>query len=167
MTGPLQTARMTHLILREKLLEQMPELADDPECLLDTLEGLTDLTDQLAALVRSAVSDEAKLEGLTQYQIKLAERRAALRERAERKRRLALNYMTELDIKKIITPDLSITRKRVAPAVIIADEAALPDNLMRVKREPDKTAIKAELLSGKPVPGATLSNGSETLQVKI
>lgn len=165
--NPLEAAKTTFIVIRTKLLEQMPELADDPECLLDTLEGLTDLQDQLAALVRSAVNDEMLADGIHEYQAKLADRKAVLAARAQRKRRIALSFMEDLSITKITAPDLTITRKLVPPSVIITDESIIPDRLMRVKREPDKTAIKSELQMGSAVPGATLSNGSETLQVKI
>lgn len=165
--NPLDAAKATFLVIRTKLLEQMPELADDPECLLDTLEGITDLHDQLAALVRSAVNDEMLAGGIDEHMSKLQERKSALKDRARRKRQIALHHMEDLSIKKLVAPDLTVTRKLVPPSVIITDEAQIPDRLMRVKREPDKTAIKSELQMGSIVPGATLSNGSETLQVKI
>ena len=170
----LEVAKATRLeheareyrIVRERLLAEMPELADDPECLLDTLEGLSNVQEQLAALVRSAVNDEVLVDGLHEYEARLADRKCALKARALRKRRIALSYMADLDLKKIVAPDLTITRKFVPPSVLITDPLQIPDELMRIKREPDKTAIKDALERG-PVPGAAMSNGSETLQVKI
>lgn len=167
MTSPLEAARVTHTILRDKLLEQMPELSDDRECLLDTLEGLTDFQDQLAALARSAASDEAMLEGLTQYQVKLADRRSAIAARMATKRRIVLHYMEDAGIKKITKPDITISRRAIAPSVIITDESKIPSEYLRTKFEPDKTKIKEALKDGEPVPGAILSNGSETLALKI
>jgi phage host-nuclease inhibitor protein Gam len=163
----IATSAQAYRLIRDKLLEQLPELADDPECLLDTLEGLTTINEQLAALIRSAVNDEAMAEGLQNYQLKLADRRRAFETRANRKRIAVLHYMTDLDLKNVTAPDLTVTRKNTAPAVIITDETALPDEFVRVKREPDKPAIKKALTAGETVAGATMSNGSQTLQVKI
>jgi hypothetical protein len=163
---PIHTAAAAYRIMRDKLLEQMPELADDEDCLRDTLEGATTIQDQLAALVRSAVQDEALAEGLKEYQVKLTNRKVALLDRARRKRAIALHYMADLGMKSIVGPDLTISRRPVPPSVVIVDETALPKELMRVKYEPDKTAIKAALKTG-TVAGAILSHGSETLQVKI
>ena len=53
------------------------------------------------------------------------------------------------------------------PRVIITDETLLPPDCVRIKREPDKIAIKERLSRGEPVPGATLSNSEETLAMRI
>jgi hypothetical protein len=165
-TAPLHTAAQAYRIMRDKLLEQMPELAEDEECLRDTLEGATTVTDQLAALVRSAAQDEAMADGLKEHQTKLANRKTALLDRARKKRAIAMHYMGDLGLKRIVTDDMTVTIRPVQPSVVIVDESLLPENLTRVKREPDKKAIKEALATG-VVPGAVMSNGGETLQVKI
>ena len=48
--------------LRERLLADWPTI--DEECLLDTLEGITDLHEMIAAVIRSALVDEALHSGL-------------------------------------------------------------------------------------------------------
>jgi hypothetical protein len=165
----LSTAAHAYRILREQLLERMPSLADDEDCLLDTLEGMTTIHEQLTELVRSALRDEAFVEGLTQYQVKLAERRAALKARAEQKRRAVTHFMEDLGLKRLAAPDLNVTRRAVAPSVVIFDPASIPENFVRVTvtREPDKTAIKQALKDGQAVAGAALSNGGETISVKV
>ncbi len=55
----------------------------------------------------------------------------------------------------------------VPPSVMIIDESKLPDNYMRIKKEPNKVIIKEALAHGDFVPGAALSNGSQTLAVKV
>src|SRR4051794_5155836 len=50
-------------LLRDHLLGQIPHL--DEETLADTLEGITDLRELLAELVRSALEDEALSYGLS------------------------------------------------------------------------------------------------------
>jgi hypothetical protein len=167
MSSYLHREAQDYRILRERLLEQMPELANDPDCLLDTLDGATNVKEQLAALIRSALQDEALVDGLHEYEAKLADRKCSLKARALRKRRIALSYMSELNLKNITAPDLTVTRKAVPPLVLITTEADIPDQFMRIKREPDKTAIRQALTNGESVPGCTMSNGSETLQVKI
>jgi hypothetical protein len=167
MTTRLAIEAANYRLKRETLLEQYPDLAADEEALLDTLEGLTDVHEQLAALLRSAVEDEALADGLHEYQAKLADRKSIMQARAIRKRRIALRYMSDLDIKKIVSPDMTITRKPVPPSVLIIDITLIPEAFTRVRREPDKVALKAALAEGEVIPGAALSNGGETLAVRI
>lgn len=163
----LATHAQAYRILRDQLLERYPELAEDEDCLRDTLEGATTINDQLAALARSALNDEAMANGLAEYQVKLADRKRDLQLRALKKRMAVLNYMNDLNLKNVTAPDLAVTRKNVPPAVVITDEAALPDQFCRFKREPNKTAIKSALQDGKEVPGAMMGNGSETIMLKV
>ena len=53
----LETNLALHTELRRRLLEAEPDL--DETTLLDTLEGLTDLNEAIAELVRSALVDAA------------------------------------------------------------------------------------------------------------
>jgi len=72
-----------HVLVRGRLLAEIPDL--DEETLADTLEGITNLHDILAELVRSALEDEALSAGLS---TRLAEMRARLQrlgDRAEKK----------------------------------------------------------------------------------
>jgi Mu-like prophage host-nuclease inhibitor protein Gam len=167
MTSPLSSSVQTYRTLRDRLLTDMPELADDPECLFDTLEGITDTKEQLAALVRSAMNDEALLGGIDVYLKKLADRKAHFAERAKRKRAIALHYMIDLNLKNLTVPDLTVTRRLIPPSVMIIDETKVPDEFMRIKKEPNKTAIKNALFHGEHVPGTAMSNGSETLAIKV
>ena len=68
LTGEVQTYKL----LGERLLTSFPE-ADD-ETIRDTLEGITDLHEMIAAVIRSALVDEALQAGL---RTRLEEMRAA------------------------------------------------------------------------------------------
>lgn len=167
MNSPLALSAHNYRTLRERLLQDMPELEDDPECLLNTLEGITDTNEQIAALLRSALTEQALAKGIDEYVHKLSDRKLDLLERANRKRKIALHYMTDLNIRKVTAPDMTATVKRVPPSVVIINDEIIPDAYMRIKREPNKTAIKDALDNGDKVPGCTLSNGNETLSVRV
>ena len=53
----LNSQLQSYATLRARLLAEIPDL--DAETLSDTLEGITDLKEMLAELVRSALEDEA------------------------------------------------------------------------------------------------------------
>jgi hypothetical protein len=72
LTGELHTYRVT----QERLLSAWPDL--DHDTLRDTLEGITDLQEMIAAVVRSALVDEALQVGLRSRLEHMKERLHAL-----------------------------------------------------------------------------------------
>ena len=94
--------------------------------------------------------------------------RAARFERREQAIRDLMFRMLELaHLKKLEMPEATVSVRVGVPKVIVTDEAALPDEFCRIKREPDKGKIKAALAELKPVPGATLSNAEDTLAIRV
>ena len=59
---PLKLETVKHQALKERLLGNWPEC--DEETLRDTLEGITSLHEMIAAVIRSALVDEALQAGL-------------------------------------------------------------------------------------------------------
>jgi hypothetical protein len=81
-----------------------------------------------------------------------------------------LNNYLEWNVKSAGVPEIktsifTVKLAKTPEAVKILDESALPADLLRVKTEPDKTAIKAAIKEGRNVPGACLEAG-ERLVIK-
>ena len=74
--------------LRQKVMEQYLDL--DDETIRDTLEGITDLHEMIATVIRSALVDEALGSGLRARLDDMKERLSRLEVRASKKRELAL-----------------------------------------------------------------------------
>ena len=81
-------------LLKQRLLADFPGV--DHETLSDTLDGITDLHEMIAAVIRSALVDEALHSGLRFRVNDMRERLSRLELRAEKKRQLALEAMTEV-----------------------------------------------------------------------
>jgi hypothetical protein len=79
----------------------------DDETLTDTLEGITDLHKMIAAVIRSALVDEALGSGLRARLEDMKERQARLEVRASKKRELALQAMCETGLAKLEQPDFT------------------------------------------------------------
>jgi hypothetical protein len=153
--------------IRERLIAGDPSLTDDPETLLDTLEGCTNLHEAIALLLRTAKRIEAMSEGLANLINDMQIRKAEMARRAGTMRATALTIMSDHEIKKVEAPDLTASRSPAPRSVVILNEALIPERFQRIKREPNKTAIKNALVNGDDVPGAELSNGGEQLTIRI
>lgn len=118
----LETGRHQHL--RERLVAEIPDL--DAETLADTLEGLTDLREMLAELIRSALEDEALAAGLSTRLSDMKARLERFETRARRKRQLALKTMDEAAIAKLEQPDFTASLRQAAPALEVVAEDKIP-----------------------------------------
>src|SRR4051794_39180336 len=161
----LQNENLRYCQLRQQLLADIPEL--DAETLADTLEGITDLHEMLAEVIRSALEDEALIDGLSTRLKDMKARLERLSDRAERKRGLALRVMREAEIQKLTAPDLTASLKQGAPTLEVRDEAVIP--AVYWKPQPsklDKQGLLASLKAGVAIEGVALSSGEVQLSVR-
>jgi hypothetical protein len=161
----LNFAATTYRAVRERIRAQDPEL--DEQTLADTVEGLTDVHEILAAIVRAALADEALATGLKGRIAEMQERLERLQERAAKRRQVVKDTMVELDLKKLTAPDFSASIRPGMPALLVIDEAAVP-SIYWEPREPrlDRQGLLAELKQGAEITGVTLSNPEPVLSVR-
>jgi hypothetical protein len=161
----IELAATTYRAVRERIRAQDPDL--DEQTLADTVEGLTDLHEILAAIVRAALADEALASGLKGRIAEMQERLERLQERAAKRRQIVKDTMVELDLKKLTAPDFSASVRPGMPALLVIDEAAVP-SIYWEPREPrlDRQGLLAELKQGAEITGVTLSNPEPVLSVR-
>ena len=161
----VQTELGNHKFFRDRLLAEMPNI--DEETLADTLEGLTDLRTMLAAVLRSALVDEATVAGLSTRLTEMKIRLERFDSRAKRKRQLALQAMAEAEISKLTEPDFSASLKQGAPTVDIQAEDRIPAAYWKPQPPKlDKLGILAALKSGTEIEGASLAEPKLQLTVR-
>lgn len=152
--------------LRRRLLELYPDL--DEQTLADTLEGATNLKEALAALLRSALEDEGLAKGLRTLLEAMKSRLFRLEGRAVSKRIVVLEAMQKADIRKFIEPDFTASLRMAPPSVLVLNEAEIPAEFL-VPQPPkiDRRGLLQALSGGESIPGAVLSNGHQTLSVRM
>jgi hypothetical protein len=152
--------------IRDRIIALESEL--DEQTLLDTLEGVTDLQEVVATIVRSALVDEALAEGLKRHIETMQGRLRRLSERADARRQIARDAMVEVDLKKIAAPDFTVTVRPGAPALVVTEENSIPEPYW-LPREPrlDRLGLLNDLKKGLPVNGASLSNPMPVLSVRV
>ena len=139
----------------------------DEETLSDTLEEITDLHEMIAAVIRSALVDEALQEGLRGRLDDMKERLSRLEIRASKKRELALQAMSEVGLVKLEQPDFTASTRAGSPALIVVSEQTIPEAYW-LPQPPklDRQAILGELKRGAEIPGAQMSNPKPLLSVR-
>ena len=139
----------------------------DEETLRDTLEGITDLHEMIAAVIRSALVDEALHAGLRGRLDDMKERLSRLEVRASKKRELALHAMSEAGLAKLEQPDFTASTRAGSPALIVVSEQTIPEAYW-LPQPPklDRQGLLGELKRGAAIPGAELSNPKPVLMVR-
>ena len=150
---------------RDRLLGAFPLI--DEETLRDTLEGITDLHEMIAAVIRSALVDEALHSGLRSRLDDMKERLSRLEVRASKKRELALHAMSEVGLTKLEQPDFTASTRAGSPALIVVSEQTIPEAYW-LPQPPklDRQGLLGELKRGAAIPGAELSNPKPVLMVR-
>jgi hypothetical protein len=152
--------------IRDRILAV--EASIDEATLADTVEGLCDLHEVVAAVVRAALLEEAMADGLKAHIHLLQQRLDRLTERAAARRQIARDAMLEADLKKVAAPDFTLTVRPGSPAVVVVEEVDIPASYWQ-PREPrlDRVALLNDLKRGTAVAGAQLSNPEPVLSVRI
>jgi hypothetical protein len=161
----LEFAAITYRAVRDRLRADDPQI--DELTLADTVEGLTDLHEIVAAIIRSALADEALATGLKVRVAEMQERLERLQDRASKRRQIAKDVMVELDLKKITAPDFTVSIRPGMPSLQVLDEAAVPSiywqpSAPRLNRQ----GLLSELKEGADINGVALSNPEPVLSVR-
>jgi hypothetical protein len=162
----LEFATATYRALRDRLRAQDPTI--DEQTLADTVDGLTDLHEIVAAIIRSALVDEALVAALKCRIADMQDRLARFQDRASKRRQIARDVMLDLDVKKLTAPDFTASIREGIPSLMVIDADAVP----RIYWQPGEPRLKrqklaADLKEGTEVAGATLSNPEPVLSVRV
>ena len=161
----LEFAAVAYRTIRDRIRAEDPHI--DEQTLADTVEGLTDVHEILAAIIRAALADEALATGLKNRIAEMQDRLARLQDCAAKRRQIAKDVMIELDIKKITAPDFTASVRPGMPALLVLDEAVVP----RIYWQPvpprlNRQGLLTELKDGAEIKGVALSDPEPVLSVR-
>ena len=155
----------SYIAKKRSIIDEIEDI--DEETLLDTLEGITDLPDLLAALLRSSIEDHSLAFALRDRLSAMRDRLTRLDERIEKKRLIVRNAMLEAGMKKMLQPDFTAYLRAASPSVQVLDETLIPaEYWIAQKPKLDKVGLLSKLRLGKEIPGATLVSDAMSLSVR-
>ncbi len=165
MPQPLLHELTHHRYLRESLEAAFPDA--DEETLVDTLEGMTSLTDSLAELLRSSQEDQSLASALRSRMSDMQARGGRFEDRARKKRELVCTVMEEAELKKLMEPDFTVSLRPARAPLMIIDEAAIPGDYWKPQpAKLDRMGLISVLGAGRDIAGAVLGNPSMTISVR-
>ncbi len=154
-----------HRVFRERLEAAFPDA--DEETLMDTLEGMTSLTDSLAELLRSSQEDQSLASALRGRMSDMQERCARFEDRARKKRDLVCTVMEEAELKKLMEPDFTVSLRPARAPLMIIDEEAIPGDYWKAQpAKLDRMGLISALSNGRDIAGAVLGNPPLTISVR-
>jgi hypothetical protein len=154
-----------HQYLRARLEEEFPDA--DEETLHDTLEGLSNLPEMLAEVLRSMLDDHAMVSALKARIGDMQTRAGRIEERARKKRELVVSVMERADLRKLTEPDFTVSLRPSRPPLVVTEEEIIPADFWRAQpAKLDRQGLIAKLVAGREVPGALLGNAPMTISVR-
>ncbi len=164
-TNPVHHQLTHHRYLRERLEAAFPDA--DEETLMDTLEGMTSLTDSLAELLRSSQEDQSLASALRSRMSGMQARCGRFEERARKKRELVCTVMEEEALKKLTEPDFTVSLRPARAPLMIIDEDAIPGDYWKPQpAKLDRMGLISALSNGRDIAGAVLGNPPLTISVR-
>jgi Siphovirus Gp157 len=151
----------------ERLKLEFPDLIEDLDSWELSIESETDMVTFMRSLERQRQDTAGRVVGIEQTIDNLMARKERFQRNDAAMRSMMLGLLQNAQLRKMDLPEATISVRHGVPRVVITDEADLPGEYWRIKKEPDKTKIKQALESAASVPGASLSNSPDTITIRI
>jgi len=143
-----------------------PDIWEDDDLLAGMLEGETDLWPMLAETVQRIAWAQGMSEGIGNIMDDLKARHGRFERRIEVLRTFAFKLLQIADVRRVELPQATLSIQNGPTKVIVTNEAALPLPCVRIKREPNKVAIRGYMDIHGSCPGAELSNAEPMLVIR-
>lgn len=143
-------------------------IGDDEEMVADAVEGETNLVDVIKSAIDRILELEAHEKAISDQQKALGERKDRFAKQADHIRQAVLVAMGQADLKKLELPTATLSRKALPQKAEIINDADIPSRFWKPSDPKlDRKALLEALKEKELIPGAALSNGGETLAIRV
>lgn len=136
----------------------------DYAAMLDGMEGA--ISDKLDGYCKVIKTIEAEAEAVGAESQRLAQRKTVLENQVKRMKEAMKMGMIRLNMDKHKSPLFTVSITKPRQRVEVTNIDAVPSELLKIKKEVDKTAAAELLKSGKTVSGVALVYGESGLMIK-
>lgn len=143
-------------------------IGDDEEMIATAVEGETSLIEAISAAVDRIEELKAHREAIETRVKDLGDRRDRFEDQESRIKAAIHVAMAQAELPKLELPQATISLRAVPPKAEITDEALVPSKFWK-PQDPklDKKAVLDALKAKEAVPGAVLSNGGQTISIRV
>lgn len=144
------------------------ELAgDDVELAHDLVEGETDFFEAVEKALAEIDECDIMAEGLSAHIKKLNDRLARVKRRADNVRGMIDQAFQMAEVQSHKFNTATITTKRIPPKLVISEESEIPARFFAPQPPKlDRKALADAVKDGEAIPGAAMSNGGTTIQIR-
>jgi hypothetical protein len=136
-----------------RIAAELDTLCGDDELLFaDMLHGETDLFEIVGKLHQRLAADQELVAGISERQAELVERKRRLMARIDATKATVGKFLRAAKLPKLELPEATYSVRDGKPKLEIVNADAVPEDLTRIKREPDKTAINAAFADADDLP---------------
>lgn len=136
----------------------------DYEAMLNGMEGA--ISDKLDGYCKVIKTLEAEAEAVKAESLRLSQRKTVLENQVTRMKEAMKTGMIRLDMDKHKSTLFTVSITKPRQRVEVTNIDAVPSELLKVKKEVDKTAAMELLKSGQTVHGVSLVYGTSGLTIK-
>lgn len=153
---------------RALLLNIKDVVADDAEMIETAIEGETNLKEVISAAVDRILELDAHEEAIAAQIASLQVRRERFEHQSDRIKAAIHAAMGQAELRKLELPQATLGVRAVPPKCEITDESLIPSKYWKAQDPKlDRKAVLEALKAKEDVPGVTLSNGGETLSMRV
>lgn len=147
--------------------EQLEDYRDDLDAFWDTLDGETDIMDAVGQIIQSIVETDAAETAIQEMIDRYTQRKSGIRSRREALQRTLKSICLMTGQTKIPHPLGTVSLREGSKSVHITDLDAIPSQLCKITKTPDKTAIKKQIEAGETIEGAEIVVGPQTVSLRM
>ena len=139
------------------------EHPNDAELLSDMMEGETNLHALCSWAFGKMEEEDAAIESLNEQINNRKSRLTRAKNRKDTMRRITFDLLNAADQDKVALPEVTFSRRKVAPKLVVHNADMLPHEFQTVTVKPNMDAIKA----ASEIPdGVSMDNGGVSLSVR-